>query len=851
MKRQLSQCRVFQLAVVALLWICHQSMSAQQPYTSEGQVFVVIDETRQFGELNINPSNNAIRFIELNPDIGANLWVLAFRSTDGFLYGFDYTTGLLYRIGNDAIAVSLGTLDNVSQSFSYRAGDISPGGRYLTMIGSDGNWDVNVVRVDLESPTYETTSTPLPATTKMVDISYHPQTGVLYGFDEDARQLVRIDVNNGAISAISQLDQENDVFGIYFDAFGSTYGFGTRTFGVAGSIFEITDTPFAEKKLAAGPVYEIQDLAAAHYTVGLRTAVTPRDAFPCNDVIYTYTVGNSSRAVQDNITLEHSLPTGIRFIDVLQNNLGGNVSVTPTSLRITNLTVPEGVRTITVKAEIGDIDGGEYPSQPSLSGLDANLGSSRLSDDPVTVKQFDPTKVIVNRIEDDSIKFEIFICVGDTAVLDGGLYGSEFKWNNGSVSQVLRATSTGQYNLTASSGCQKVHVQFDVTVASCPFTIEMNHTLIPQETYPCSEVVYRFIIENSAGDNYSGISFHDTLPPEVTFKGVIGDALGGELVPQPDPQVVYIRDMQVDLGFDTLDLLVEVGNIPPGPYGNRAKIEGFPSAIGPRRFSVDPATPDADSTILTVLGVERDTLVVNEIVCDGAVLVLDGTPYGYEFLWANGSTDSLFIVTAPGIYELVVYDGCDPTYVFFDVAQGDPIDVRFPEASYTVKLGDSITLDPIIFNGGDTLIAEWTDPLKNSIFCRECMPARAGPYFTVEYPLWVSNRVCEDSTTILVLVDKTRRIFAPNVFSPNGDGTNDYFYLQSPDYGIVKSLEIADRWHNIVYSTNDHILNEETTGWDGSWSGTFLQPGAYIWHARITFIDGVTQDFGGQVVVLR
>lgn len=71
------------------------------------------------------------------------------------------------------------------------------------------------------------------------------------------------------------------------------------------------------------------------------------------------------------------------------------------------------------------------------------------------------------------------------------------------------------------------------------------------------------------------------------------------------------------------------------------------------------------------------------------------------------------------------------------------------------------------------------------------------------------------------------KLFAPNVFSPNGDKINDSFLILSDDI-INIHLIIYDRWGNQVFETKD--LN---TAWDGVFQGQPAPVGVYVWTAQI------------------
>ncbi|MBK7740433.1 MAG: gliding motility-associated C-terminal domain-containing protein [Saprospiraceae bacterium] len=63
---------------------------------------------------------------------------------------------------------------------------------------------------------------------------------------------------------------------------------------------------------------------------------------------------------------------------------------------------------------------------------------------------------------------------------------------------------------------------------------------------------------------------------------------------------------------------------------------------------------------------------------------------------------------------------------------------------------------------------------------------------------------------------KSDPVFIPNVISPNNDGINDVFYVQT-DQNIVrvKSMAIYNRWGDVQYSMKDVPPDVESQGWNG------------------------------------
>jgi gliding motility-associated-like protein len=162
----------------------------------------------------------------------------------------------------------------------------------------------------------------------------------------------------------------------------------------------------------------------------------------------------------------------------------------------------------------------------------------------------------------------------------------------------------------------------------------------------------------------------------------------------------------------------------------------------------------------------------------------------------------------------------------------------------------AISLTPLILNQGDSLVIQWFDPLGNSLSCGDCPSPLATPLESTMYGIRVQNEACFDSATIIFDVNRERRVYAPNIFSPNGDGTNDIFGLESPDFGRILALNVYDRWGNLVFQTKNTLF-QDPAGWDGLYQNQTMPAGVYVWLASIEFVDGQQQFFSGDVTLVR
>lgn len=92
---------------------------------------------------------------------------------------------------------------------------------------------------------------------------------------------------------------------------------------------------------------------------------------------------------------------------------------------------------------------------------------------------------------------------------------------------------------------------------------------------------------------------------------------------------------------------------------------------------------------------------------------------------------------------------------------------------------------------------------------------------------------CTGSDSVTLKEICPTRIYVPNAFSPNFDGTNDYFGVFG--FHIIEmKLSIFDRWGGLLFET----LNPEDQ-WDGTFKGEPVAVGVYVWQLQI---EGYEED---------
>ena len=82
------------------------------------------------------------------------------------------------------------------------------------------------------------------------------------------------------------------------------------------------------------------------------------------------------------------------------------------------------------------------------------------------------------------------------------------------------------------------------------------------------------------------------------------------------------------------------------------------------------------------------------------------------------------------------------------------------------------------------------------------------------------------STSNAISVEKPYALYAPNAFSPDSDGINDFFKISGQ--GILDfQIEIYNRWGQMVYKSDDL-----SKGWNGTFKGKNLPTGSYVYKIK-------------------
>jgi len=112
---------------------------------------------------------------------------------------------------------------------------------------------------------------------------------------------------------------------------------------------------------------------------------------------------------------------------------------------------------------------------------------------------------------------------------------------------------------------------------------------------------------------------------------------------------------------------------------------------------------------------------------------------------------------------------------------------------------------------------------------------------------------CSATDEMIISIDKSRKIYIPNAFSPNDNSSNDRFYIFGSERQVrkIKSFAIYNRWGDVLHEAFDFLPNDPSKGWDGTFKNEMQNPGVFVYRAEIEYMDGVIEVRTGDVTLVR
>lgn len=158
-----------------------------------------------------------------------------------------------------------------------------------------------------------------------------------------------------------------------------------------------------------------------------------------------------------------------------------------------------------------------------------------------------------------------------------------------------------------------------------------------------------------------------------------------------------------------------------------------------------------------------------------------------------------------------------------------------------------------LYGQGSPDIIKWKWSPPDQLDCATCPKPLASPNLSTKYKVEVENKYgCKATDEVVVMVTCDRgAVFLPTAFTPNRDGTNEWFYPKGRGIKEVASLRIYDRWGSLVFEKTHFQMNIASAGWDGNWKGAIAPMGNYVYAIETICEDGTSFLFRGTVTLIK
>ena len=101
---------------------------------------------------------------------------------------------------------------------------------------------------------------------------------------------------------------------------------------------------------------------------------------------------------------------------------------------------------------------------------------------------------------------------------------------------------------------------------------------------------------------------------------------------------------------------------------------------------------------------------------------------------------------------------------------------------------------------------------------------------------------CIDSVRFDKILVEPSSLDIPNVFTPDGNGDNDYFFVESKSLRSL-SVQVFSKSGKRVYLYNGEGDSlRDWQGWDGKIGSSYVSPGVYFYIIRARGWDDVFYD---------
>lgn len=483
---------------------------------------------------------------------------------------------------------------------------------------------------------------------------------------------------------------------------------------------------------------------------------------------------------------------------------------------------------------------------------------------------------------------DTIFCAGNLVLSPGSFAGANYLWSNNSTGQSMTVNQTGTYYVTVSNTCNSVSDTIHVLVTGPPagalgnvvkFCAGSSLTLNaqnPGSTYTWSTGDSTQMVTLGTGGKYWVTIANDcgtyTDTVDLIVEQPMADvSLGPDTIVCVGSSVVLGHNKgDVNTRWSTGSTFKNISVTTSGTYW----VEVF-NSCGSWYDTID----------VVVEGIPQFTLGTDISICSvGGSATLFGPGSMKSYLWNTGDTAQDMSINTPGKYWLTISNSCFSSTDTIEVFPVEPIQFDLG-ADTTLCAGDMLVLDPLQQKGkgpgnfpgaayqeitesgtywvtASNICGSFTDTIRvtfdqyldletwDTTICDEetldinlsgfphefeWFDGSKDSIRTISkegtYPLIIKNQCGEFIKNYRVNVSNCDcPFFVPSAFSPDFDGVNDEFKIGHSCDLESFSIQIFNRWGQMVFESSD--INNS---WNGTLNGESAPTGVYTYRVAYSW----------------
>ncbi|RYY21699.1 MAG: gliding motility-associated C-terminal domain-containing protein [Chitinophagaceae bacterium] len=434
-----------------------------------------------------------------------------------------------------------------------------------------------------------------------------------------------------------------------------------------------------------------------------------------------------------------------------------------------------------------------------------------------------------------SLGADTTLCEGQSLILNPGIPGADYKWQDGSINQSYKVSSPGaKWVSLRKGGClvndtimvlnkpaPKLNLGSDISVCA-DSAVLLDATDLSIDTYRWQNNHHQpTLLVTRAGQytvratGYNGCFRDDTIM--VLHKQVPYLSLGNDTV------ICDNRELRYSFRQPATNYQWSNGSTGGSNVINRAGLYWLQSSLNGCIYR--------DSIQVTTINAPNVYLGNDTAICESDAILLDAGNDGERYLWNTGSSSSSLKVSRQGIY-IVQVSG-------HECITSDTIRISSLKSPQFNLGKDTSLCDGQMFLIGPSGIEgnfRWQDGTLD----RQYAVKTPGVY-----KLTVANS-CGSNSDEIVVTRGVCQFVIPNAFTPNNDNNNDIFRVKNHGFIAKFEIRIYNRWGQVIYSSVD-----PSRGWDGKQNSLLSPEGNYNWIIVYTDRLGNTETKYGSVLLIR